>query len=65
MTERNAHLAASQTAAYVPLLSVAAPSKPTPPSVPPASPSGPQAGPSTLEQLATSFSAIFRDPIGT
>jgi integrase len=44
MTERYAHLAASQTAAYMPLLSAAGPSKPTPP--PP--PSGPQAGPSTL-----------------
>ena len=41
MTERYAHLAASQTAAYMPLLSAAAPSTPT-------TPSGPQAGPSTL-----------------
>ena len=48
MTERYAHLAASQTAAYMPLLSTAAPSNPTPPSVPPASSNGPQAGPSTL-----------------
>ena len=39
MTERYAHLAASQTAAYMPLLSAASP--------PTASPSGPQAGPST------------------
>jgi integrase len=44
MTERYAHLATSQTAAYTPLLSAAGPSKPTPP--PP--PSGPQVGPSTL-----------------
>ena len=44
MTERYAHLAASQTAAYMPLLSAAAPANPTPP----ASPSGPPAGPSTL-----------------
>ncbi len=37
MTERYAHLAASQTAAYMPLLSTVAP----------APPSGPPAGPST------------------
>ncbi len=48
MTERYAHLAASQTAAYMPLLSTAAPSKPTPASPPPVVSSGPQAGPSTL-----------------
>jgi hypothetical protein len=45
MTERYAHLAASQTAAYMPLLSAAAPSSPSP-STP--QPAGPQAGPSTL-----------------
>jgi len=45
MTERYAHLAASQTAAYMPLLSAAAPSSPSPSTPPPA---GPQAGPSTL-----------------
>ncbi|HVV52601.1 MAG TPA: site-specific integrase [Polyangia bacterium] len=45
MTERYAHLAASQTAAYMPLLSAAAPSKPTPSAAPP---SGPQVGPNTL-----------------
>jgi integrase len=44
MTERYAHLAASQTAAYMPLLSAAAPSKPPPP----APPGGPQVGPGTL-----------------
>ena len=44
MTERYAHLAASQTAAYMPLLSAAAPSKPTPP----APISGPEVGPNTL-----------------
>jgi integrase len=44
MTERYAHLAASQTATYMPLLSAAAPSKPT---LPDAS-SGPEVGPNTL-----------------
>jgi integrase len=44
MTERYAHLAASQTAAYMPLLSAAAPPSPTLASPP----GGPQAGPSTL-----------------
>ena len=45
VTQRYAHLAASQTAAYMPLLSAAAPSSPNPSTAPPA---GPQAGPSTL-----------------
>ncbi|HVZ86433.1 MAG TPA: tyrosine-type recombinase/integrase [Polyangia bacterium] len=44
MTERYAHLAASQTATYMPLLSAVAPSKPTPPGPP----SGPEVGPNTL-----------------
>lgn len=38
MTERYAHVAASQTAAYMPLLSGAAPATPAPPSGPPAGP---------------------------
>jgi integrase len=44
MTERYAHLAASQTAAYMPLLSAAAPSKPTLPDTS----SGPEVDPNTL-----------------
>jgi integrase len=49
MTERYAHLAASQTASYMPLLSAAAPSTPATSGAPPAPSAGPQAGPSTVD----------------
>lgn len=49
MTERYAHLAASQTASYMPLLSAAAPSTPAASGKPPAPSAGPQAGPSIVD----------------
>jgi integrase len=49
MTERYAHLAASQTAAYMPLLSAVAPSSAATSGTPPASSGGPQAGPNTVD----------------